>query len=70
LFLRDAIWKHYVRGQEITKTPSPKYVQVARVVQLWCEASEANIAGRRLTSDEQMKINGLFKSEMKAAGLL
>jgi len=27
--LRDAIWREYVPGQEITKTPSDAYVLVA-----------------------------------------
>lgn len=32
---RDRIWKAYVPGQEITKTPSMEYVKVAAEVQLW-----------------------------------
>ena len=37
--LRDAIWKEYRHGQEITKTPSARYLAVAVIVQEW-------IAGR------------------------
>jgi hypothetical protein len=33
--LRDKLWKAYRRGQEITKTPSPEYVQVAKEIQAW-----------------------------------
>lgn len=33
--LRSSIWATYVPGQEITKTPSEAYLQVASVVQLW-----------------------------------
>jgi hypothetical protein len=33
--LRDAIWRAYVPGQEITKTPSQKYLAVAHLVQMW-----------------------------------
>lgn len=33
--LRDAIWKTYVPGQEITKTPSQQYLFAARLVQGW-----------------------------------
>lgn len=35
--LRDAVWKAYVPGQEITKTPSRTYLAVARLVQGWIE---------------------------------
>jgi hypothetical protein len=37
--LRDAIWNAYVPRQEITKTPSPAYIQVAREVQEWIVAN-------------------------------
>jgi hypothetical protein len=33
--LRDKIWKYYVPGQEITKTPSKEYIIVAKEVQEW-----------------------------------
>lgn len=33
--LRDAIWATYVPGQEITKTPSVDYIEVANEVQEW-----------------------------------
>ena len=33
--LRDAIWREYRPGQEITKTPSPRYIAVAVLVQGW-----------------------------------
>jgi hypothetical protein len=33
--LRDAIWAEYVPGQEITKTPSARYVATAAIVQGW-----------------------------------
>lgn len=33
--LREAIWREYVPGQEVTKTPSPAYVAVAGLVKLW-----------------------------------
>jgi hypothetical protein len=33
--LRDRIWKHYRRGQEVTKDPSPEYLQAARDVRDW-----------------------------------
>ena len=35
---RDRIWKAYRRGQEITMTPSPEYLQVAEEVQRWIRA--------------------------------
>jgi len=34
--LRDEVWRTYVPGQEITKTPSAEYVAVAEKVQAWC----------------------------------
>lgn len=33
--LRDRIWATYRRGQEITKTPSPDYIEAALEVQGW-----------------------------------
>lgn len=33
--LRKLIWKHYRPGQEITKTPSPEYIAVAKQIQEW-----------------------------------
>lgn len=33
--LRDQVWKAYVPGQEITKTPSARYLAVAILVQEW-----------------------------------
>lgn len=39
--IRDAIWRAYVPGQEVTKTPSAAYIAAARAAQDW-------IAGRAL----------------------
>lgn len=33
--LRDRIWATYRRGQEITKTPSPEYLEAALEIQAW-----------------------------------
>lgn len=33
--LRRLIWKTYVAGQEITKTPSAAYIEAAKKVQAW-----------------------------------
>jgi hypothetical protein len=33
--LRDRIWATYRRGQEVTKTPSAAYIEVANEVQAW-----------------------------------
>jgi len=42
--IRREIWRTYSPGQEITKTPSPAYVQAARRAREWAEAEIA--AGR------------------------
>jgi len=34
--LRTALWNSYVPGQEMTKTPSREYLEVADEVQRWC----------------------------------
>ena len=34
--LRTRIWATYKEGQEITKTPSPAYLLVAKQVEKWC----------------------------------
>lgn len=39
--LRKAVWKAYVPGQEITKTPSAEYLAVADRVQKWCLLQES-----------------------------
>lgn len=33
--MRDAIWRCYAPGQEVTKTPSVEYLRVANKVQEW-----------------------------------
>lgn len=72
-FLRDAVWKHYRAGQEISKDPSNKYVIVARLVQLWIEARDMRINdvpdGRGLTKLELAKVNVAFLDQMRAANL-
>jgi hypothetical protein len=37
--LRNAVWRTYVPGQEITKTPSNEYLAVAKEVQSWIAAN-------------------------------
>ena len=37
--LRDKVWRAYQPGQEITKTPSREYLEVAREVQAWIAAN-------------------------------
>lgn len=39
-YLRDAIWREYRPGQEVSKTPSRAYLDVARQVQEWIAARE------------------------------
>lgn len=38
--LRNKIWATYVPGQEITKTPSLRYIEVAKEVQEWIKNQE------------------------------
>lgn len=40
--LRNEVWRTYVPGQEITKTPSAAYLEVARKVQAWIKEREAS----------------------------
>jgi hypothetical protein len=40
LGLRNQVWAAFVPGQEVTKTPSRRYVAVARKVQAWIEAQD------------------------------
>jgi hypothetical protein len=39
--LRNKVWKAYVRGQEITKTPSDEYIKVANEVQEWIKQNRS-----------------------------
>jgi hypothetical protein len=48
--LRDAIWREYRPGQEITKDPSREYVEVARQVREWIE--------RHPRADRQLSLFG------------
>lgn len=41
--LRDRIWATYRRGQEITKTPSPAYIEAALEVQSWIAQYQQNM---------------------------
>jgi len=40
LGLRSKIWETYVPGQEITKTPSQAYLDVADEVEKWCREND------------------------------
>lgn len=37
-YIRRAIWAAYEPGQEVTKTPSGRYLQIARIAQEWIRA--------------------------------
>lgn len=39
-YLRDKIWLTFRPGQEVSKTPSRAYVEVAREVQEWIRLSQ------------------------------
>lgn len=38
--IRNALWKEYRPGQEVTKDPSPEYVAAAKKAQEWIAAQE------------------------------
>jgi hypothetical protein len=40
--LRNQIWATYRRGQEVTKTPSREYIEVAQDVQAWIREYRAS----------------------------
>ncbi len=44
--LRDRIWATYRPGQEITKTPSPAYMDAAKEVQAWIAQNSAKAEGQ------------------------
>jgi hypothetical protein len=60
--LRNAIWDAYVPGQEITKTPSEKYKNVARKVQLWIRYNCLDEIGEfsYFDSDDNILANGIL----------
>lgn len=41
--LRERIWATYRRGQEITKSPSPEYIEAALEVQRWIAAFKGSM---------------------------
>ena len=40
--LRNKVWATYRPGQEITKTPSAEYIEVAKEVQAWIKELEGS----------------------------
>ena len=56
-FLRDAIWREYKPGQEITKTPSLEYILVAKLVDAWVRHFEST--GIKLSEKELLSENFL-----------
>jgi len=40
--LRNKVWATYRPGQEITKTPSAEYIEVAKEVQAWIKEIEGS----------------------------
>ena len=67
-FLRDAVWKYYRPGQEITKTPSSAYLAIAELVRMWIETSSVQINGRRLDAAQREKIDSIFVEALKTVG--
>lgn len=61
-FLRDAIWDSYRPGQEITKTPSDKYLVVAWMVQQWIKEFKA---GNKM---DEKTFCGPYMEKLRAAG--
>jgi hypothetical protein len=39
--IRDAIWRAYIPGQEVTKDPSEAYIAAAREAQRWIKEQAA-----------------------------
>lgn len=56
-FLQRMIWRAYTPGQEVSKTPSQRYVTVAHIVQTYCEARNARIAGKPMTLEMVIELN-------------
>jgi hypothetical protein len=52
--IRDRIWLTYKAGQEVTKTPSPRYLVAARAAQLWIKLSDEY--GDKLATEQFNKI--------------
>lgn len=50
--LRDRIWLTYRPGQEISKTPSLKYIEAAQAVQQWIR-EQADIRATRQPQEER-----------------
>jgi hypothetical protein len=51
--LRDRIWATYRRGQEITKTPSPEYLEAALAVQDWIAGFKAQNRGQSIAATKR-----------------
>jgi len=60
IFLRGQIWRAYVPGQEITKTPSQRYLIVARLTQEWIKQFKL---GKKMNEQEFLKHLGVEKKE-------
>lgn len=56
-YLRDEVWRTYVPGQEITKTPSREYLDVADKVQQWIRINgKGSISKKPTGADAEAKV--------------
>lgn len=53
--IRALIWDAYVPGQEVSKTPSPRYVKVAAIAQSWIQA---HLAGNVPPEWDRLVVSG------------
>lgn len=68
-FLRAAVWRHYVPGQEITKTPSVKYLVVAGLVQAWINLATDLVDGLPISKTDLAIATAALETSMKEGGL-
>jgi hypothetical protein len=61
--LRDAIWREYVPGQEITKTPSQRYIATAAIVQAWIAGKVTVNRDGSLVVHEDIPVRGLSEQQ-------
>jgi hypothetical protein len=68
--LRDQVWRYYVAGQEISKTPTDKYRIVAKTIEFWIQGTTVPVIRtpegglRKLNKEEKQMFLTRLLSEM------
>ena len=63
--LQDAVWRHYVPGQEVKKNPSKKYIAVVQLINIYVK----HFGRYRLDLSQRHSLDVLMADALEKAGL-